>query len=214
MADQENAPEEVGFVGGIVQEIITSPLNMILIAIITFLVYKIFFSKESPKASPPREPELPKLRRDFTVAELKAYDGNQPDGRVLVAVNGTVYDVTRGKRFYGPGELEQWVAAPGVPTDLLLTHSFFCGPPSCSWFLHPHVHFPLHNTGFTGPSSRQFTRRVVSLRLQLAEIPLVCVGLDGEYTFNELNCRTRLKDENRVSASQGWLQEPCFTIAA
>lgn len=108
MADQETAAEDVGFVNGIVQEIITSPLNMILIAIISFLVYKIFFSKESPKASPPREPELPKLRRDFTVAELKAYDGNQPDGRVLVAVNGTVYDVTRGKRFYGPGELEQW----------------------------------------------------------------------------------------------------------
>lgn len=111
MADQENSAEEAGFVGGIVQEIINSPLNMILIAIITFLVYKIFFSKESPKASPPREPELPKLRRDFTVAELKAYDGNQPDGRVLVAVNGTVYDVTRGKRFYGPGEFEQWSCA-------------------------------------------------------------------------------------------------------
>lgn len=32
-----------------------------------------------------------------------AYDGTQPDGRVLVAVNGNVFDVTRGKKFYGPG---------------------------------------------------------------------------------------------------------------
>ena len=110
MADQEEATAEVSFVNGIVQEIINSPLNLALIAIITFLVYKIFKSRETPKPSTPSEPELPKLRRDFTVAELKAYDGNQPDGRVLVAVNGTVYDVTRGKRFYGPGEFNmvQW----------------------------------------------------------------------------------------------------------
>jgi hypothetical protein len=47
--------------------------------------------------------ELPKLKKDFTVQELKAFDGNQEDGRVLVAVNGNVFDVTRGKRFYGPG---------------------------------------------------------------------------------------------------------------
>lgn len=107
MADEEKSAESVeqSLVSGIVSEIINSPLNLALIAIITFLMYKIFKSRQPPKPSPPSEPELPKLRRDFTVAELKAYDGNQPDGRVLVAVNGTVYDVTRGKRFYGPGEL-------------------------------------------------------------------------------------------------------------
>lgn len=99
------AVEQVGFVNGIIQEVINSPLNIALIAIITFLIFKIFKSRQPPKPSPPSEPELPKLRKDFTVAELKAFDGNQPDGRVLVAVNGTVYDVTRGKRFYGPGKL-------------------------------------------------------------------------------------------------------------
>lgn len=113
MADEEKAPEEVSFVNGVIQEIINSPLNLVLIAIITFLIFKIFKSRQPPKPSPPSEPELPKLRRDFTVAELKAYDGNQPDGRVLVAVNGTVYDVTRGKRFYGPGKfyMLQWSCA-------------------------------------------------------------------------------------------------------
>jgi len=102
-SEAEKVAEESGFVSGIFQEIVNSPLNIALIAIITFLVFKIFKSRQPPKPSPPSEPELPKLRRDFTVADLKAYDGNQPDGRVLVAVNGTVYDVTRGKRFYGPG---------------------------------------------------------------------------------------------------------------
>lgn len=49
--------------------------------------------------------KLPKLRRDFTIEELTKYDGKGPDGRILVAVNGSVYDVTRGSKFYGPGEL-------------------------------------------------------------------------------------------------------------
>lgn len=97
------APEEVGFLASVINEIIYSPLNLVLVAIITVLVYKIFRSRQQPAAAPPPEPELPRLRKDFTVAELRAFDGNQPDGRVLVAVNGSVYDVTKGKRFYGPG---------------------------------------------------------------------------------------------------------------
>lgn len=95
-----------GFLTSIINEIIYSPLNLILVAVIAFLVHKIVKSRyqENQIHSAPPEPRLPKLRRDFTVEELKAFDGNQPDGRVLVAVNGTVYDVTKGKRFYGPGK--------------------------------------------------------------------------------------------------------------
>lgn len=100
----QQASEESGsLMQQIANEIIYSPLNLILIGIITFLIYQIFKTRH-PKPSPPPEPEMPKLRKDFTVQELKAFDGNQPDGRVLVAVNGTVYDVTKGKRFYGPGK--------------------------------------------------------------------------------------------------------------
>lgn len=88
----------------IYSEIVNSPLNIFLIGVIAFLIYKIFTSSQSPSKSSPiaKEPELPKLRKDFTAADMKAYDGNQPDGRVLVAVNGNVFDVTRGKKFYGP----------------------------------------------------------------------------------------------------------------
>lgn len=109
MADEKVFPEvpaadeQVGFLSSVLNEIISSPLNLILVGVITLLVYKIFRSQRQPAAGPPPEPELPRLRRDFTVAELLQYDGKQPDGRVLVAVNGSVYDVTKGKRFYGPG---------------------------------------------------------------------------------------------------------------
>ncbi|XP_068627715.1 membrane-associated progesterone receptor component 1-like [Battus philenor] len=83
---------------------LTSPINLVLVSIIVYLVYKILrshFETVDPPAPPP--PPMRKLRKDMTVAELKAYDGTGTDGRVLLAVNGVIFDVTRGKRFYGPG---------------------------------------------------------------------------------------------------------------
>ncbi|KAG5449302.1 Membrane-associated progesterone receptor component 2 [Clonorchis sinensis] len=49
-----------------------------------------------------RTPKLP--MRDFTLEELQQFDGNGPDGRILLAVNGNVFDVTEnGQNFYGKG---------------------------------------------------------------------------------------------------------------
>jgi len=95
---------ETSFIGSIIAEIISSPLNLLLVSLIAFLIYKIIKSRsDTGPPNVPAEPELPKLRKDFTVQELKKFDGNQSDGRVLVAVNGHVYDVTKGRKFYGPG---------------------------------------------------------------------------------------------------------------
>jgi membrane-associated progesterone receptor component len=103
MSDSE-AAETVGFLTSIIHEIIRSPLNLALVAIIAILVYKIIKTRIGEKQEiKPLELVLPKLRRDFTIQELREYDGTGKDERVLIAVNGTVYDVTKGKRFYGPG---------------------------------------------------------------------------------------------------------------
>ncbi len=41
----------------------------------------------------------------MTLEELRAYDGKGASGRILVALNGKIYDVTeKGKAFYGPGK--------------------------------------------------------------------------------------------------------------
>lgn len=47
----------------------------------------------------------PLKKQDMTLSELKVYDGEseQCGGRICVAVNGKIFDVTRGRRFYGPG---------------------------------------------------------------------------------------------------------------
>ncbi|GAA50405.1 membrane-associated progesterone receptor component 2 [Clonorchis sinensis] len=51
-----------------------------------------------------RTPKLP--MRDFTLEELQQFDGNGPDGRILLAVNGNVFDVTEnGQNFYGKGRI-------------------------------------------------------------------------------------------------------------
>lgn len=84
------------------QEIFTSPLNLTLLSLCLFLLYKIFRGDTPPDLGEVEKP-LPKMKkRDFTLAELKPYDGLQ-DPRILMAVNGKVFDVTRGKKFYGPG---------------------------------------------------------------------------------------------------------------
>ncbi|KAM8835819.1 membrane-associated progesterone receptor component 1 [Synchiropus picturatus] len=99
MAEAESTSELSA--GGIFQEIFTSPLNLTLLGLCLFLLYKIFRGDRPPDLGEVEEP-LPKLqRRDFTLAELKPYDGVE-NPRILMAVNGKVFDVTRGKKFYGP----------------------------------------------------------------------------------------------------------------
>ena len=103
MADGRGTSDGSGLLTNLLLEIIKSPVNLALVGVNTLLVYKIMKSRQKVPEPVQREPELPKLRKDFTVEELKKYDGNGPDGRILVAVNGNVFDVTKGKLFYGPG---------------------------------------------------------------------------------------------------------------
>ncbi|KAJ9586268.1 hypothetical protein L9F63_020088, partial [Diploptera punctata] len=103
MADSTATSDGSGLLTNLFLEIIESPVNLLLLGIITLLVYKIVKSRQKVPDPVPPEPELPKIRKDFTVQELKKYDGTGSDGRILVAVNGKVFDVTKGKRFYGPG---------------------------------------------------------------------------------------------------------------
>ncbi|XP_021758019.1 probable steroid-binding protein 3 [Chenopodium quinoa] len=40
---------------------------------------------------------------EFTLQQLKQYDGTDPSKSVYVAIKGRVFDVSTGKNFYGPG---------------------------------------------------------------------------------------------------------------
>uniref|UniRef100_G1NSX6 Membrane-associated progesterone receptor component 1 n=1 Tax=Myotis lucifugus TaxID=59463 RepID=G1NSX6_MYOLU len=90
---------------GLLNEIFTSPLNLLLLGLCIFLLYKIVRGDQPAAGGDSDEdepPPLPRLkRRDFTPAELRCFDGVQ-DPRILMAINGKVFDVTKGRKFYGP----------------------------------------------------------------------------------------------------------------
>lgn len=141
------AAEEAGEVtsAGIFQEIFTSPLNLTLLSLCLFLLYKIFRGDRQPDFGEVETP-LPKLKkRDFTLAELKPYDGLE-NPRILMAVNGKVFDVTRGKKFYGPGKktvlfTDTSLFCSFLPTGLKKSVTFSCLArivDFCNWNLAPH----------------------------------------------------------------------------
>lgn len=79
-------------------------VNCGLVALITFLLMKIYKKRNEPQEEELEDTVLPKMKkRDFTIQELREFDGTKGDGRILVAINGKVFDVTKGKHFYGPG---------------------------------------------------------------------------------------------------------------
>ncbi|WVQ85103.1 hypothetical protein IAT38_007267 [Cryptococcus sp. DSM 104549] len=105
-----------------------NPLNLLLIPPILFLIYRIFVpahAPPSPVASsytgepesynwlPPKHPEVICLRK-YTAKDLAQFDGvkggkimlaiqrTKPGGKIDLAEERTVFDVTLGKQFYGP----------------------------------------------------------------------------------------------------------------
>jgi len=101
------AAEGSGFVGDLYNEITSSPINIALFVAILVLLYKIIKGRQDDgdnDAVVKIDPPIPKMKKqDMTLQQLRKFDGTQEDGRVLCAINGRIFDVTKGKRFYGPG---------------------------------------------------------------------------------------------------------------
>lgn len=105
MAAPNSDSPTTNLLSGIVHSVTASPLNVFLTAICIGLVYLIYKSATPDKKdtkSEARKVLKPFPKGDMTLEELKMFDGRNEDGRVLLAVNRQVYDVTKGWRFYGP----------------------------------------------------------------------------------------------------------------
>ncbi|XP_047125518.1 membrane-associated progesterone receptor component 2 [Hydra vulgaris] len=82
---------------------ITLPVLVGLLIGVVLVIIKILLTKKPEDDEfVSKHEELPPMpKRDFTVTELRHYNGIN-DPRILIAVNGKVFDVTSGKQNYGP----------------------------------------------------------------------------------------------------------------
>jgi len=101
--DQNEDELYFGAMTRFVVELVSSPINLALLGLCAFLVYKIVKNRRR-ELTQHKQPELPPMKKsDFTLEQLQEYNGRRKGERILIAVNGKVFDVTRGSRFYGPG---------------------------------------------------------------------------------------------------------------
>jgi hypothetical protein len=105
-----------------------SPVNTTLMLLIAYVASKILFpsvpehSDEKPPSDYklaynwlPAQHPLSVVYKDYTPKTLQPFNGVDHE-RILLAINGIVYDVTAGKSFYGPGE----TLSPNTTTGLLI----------------------------------------------------------------------------------------------
>ncbi|KAI0727659.1 cytochrome b5 [Fomitopsis betulina] len=89
-----------------------TPVNTALLLYILYSVQRILFPSNSPPKSVPHEFKggyswMPKahpptlLFKTYTPKTLEPFNGEEGK-RILLAINGVVYDVTAGRNFYGP----------------------------------------------------------------------------------------------------------------
>ena len=88
-------------------------------AVILHLSFNPLDSGPSVEYEPPLKPMS---KRDFTPRQLKPFDGTKsednPEGRILIGVLGKVYDMTKGKSFYGPGKFINVYFYNQMPNDI------------------------------------------------------------------------------------------------
>ena len=94
----------------ILNDIWTSPINLTLVFLIIFLLFKLFLLKRKPDHQPTpvkSTPQLPKMaKRDLTIQQLRSFNGKDSNGRILTAIYGDIFDVSRRSDLYGPGKFD------------------------------------------------------------------------------------------------------------
>jgi hypothetical protein len=93
----------------LIHDIYTSPINLILVILIIILLIKLFLLRRKPitHSTPSKAPpQLPKMaKQDLTLAQLRGFNGTDSNGRILTAIYGDIFDVSRRSDLYGPGKI-------------------------------------------------------------------------------------------------------------
>lgn len=99
-------PEALALARRFVDDIVSSPINLCLVGLIFYFTYKLVkkdtYTKNDKNSKTKIElPPMPK--QDFTLEQLRQYDGIHSNGRILIGVLNKVFDVSSAGSFYGPG---------------------------------------------------------------------------------------------------------------
>jgi hypothetical protein len=88
-------------------DIWSSPINLVLVGLIVCLLIKLVLLKRkssSGRGERKSAVPLPRMAKcDFTVPELRGYNGIESNGRILTAIHGDIFDVSSRSDLYGIG---------------------------------------------------------------------------------------------------------------
>lgn len=117
----QKMPQAFAYARRLVDDVISSPVNICLVALICYFSYKLMKKDNSltsggaggggeaqGRSRADRGSKSKRLfeklpKPDFTLEQLKPFDGVKSDGRLLVGILGKVFDVSTAADFYGPG---------------------------------------------------------------------------------------------------------------
>uniref|UniRef100_A0AC34REL5 Cytochrome b5 heme-binding domain-containing protein n=1 Tax=Panagrolaimus sp. JU765 TaxID=591449 RepID=A0AC34REL5_9BILA len=95
-----------------------SATDFVLLVVFVYVIYRLFF-KKSPEPIPSSTVKMvaPMKKQDMTIQQLKKYNGIDDD-HICFAILGDIYDVTRGRDFYGPGSAYENLAGHDATRSL------------------------------------------------------------------------------------------------
>ncbi|CAH1759246.1 2982_t:CDS:2 [Entrophospora sp. SA101] len=88
------------FLDTIINQFQNNPLNWILFSFLIYVIYLSFtpIPYQLPKV---KHPETT-IFKEYTPKQLREFDGRNLHTKIFLAVSGNIYDVSKGRSFYGP----------------------------------------------------------------------------------------------------------------
>ncbi|KAI8380853.1 hypothetical protein BD560DRAFT_365461 [Blakeslea trispora] len=97
MTTQHNMITTVNF---LMKQLKENPVNWALLAVLAYIV-RSYTTPNKPVVESAKHPEV-MVFKNYTPFDLLPFDGHDNKKPILMGINGSVYDVTRGRNFYGP----------------------------------------------------------------------------------------------------------------
>eukprot|EP01122_Echinamoeba_exundans_P009881 TRINITY_DN3557_c0_g1_i1.p1 TRINITY_DN3557_c0_g1~~TRINITY_DN3557_c0_g1_i1.p1 ORF type:complete len:166 (-),score=48.21 TRINITY_DN3557_c0_g1_i1:58-555(-) len=75
----------------------------VVVVLISLIARRMFSSAPTPVVASKPAPEVKREPIHISTSELAKFDGKDPSLPLYIAVKGKIYDMSRGRSFYGPG---------------------------------------------------------------------------------------------------------------